>query len=137
LTKVLACIITRIVDFWLGEIMQMAAKSLGRKFGCFSCGTKFYDLNKAEALCPKCGCNQTDAPDRPDISTIAAKVMASTVTEAEDLSEMGPIADEMDVFGSDDMAGDDSSASSAKEKASTIEQSSDFDSDDFDADDDF
>jgi len=34
---------------------------LGKKFECFSCRTKFYDLGKAEAVCPKCGANQKDA----------------------------------------------------------------------------
>ncbi len=31
---------------------------LGKKWSCFSCGTKFYDFNKAEVVCPKCGTNQ-------------------------------------------------------------------------------
>lgn len=34
---------------------------LGKKFECFSCGTKFYDLGKPEPLCPKCGANQKQA----------------------------------------------------------------------------
>jgi uncharacterized protein (TIGR02300 family) len=34
---------------------------LGNKFICYNCSTKFYDLGKAEALCPKCGANQKDA----------------------------------------------------------------------------
>lgn len=35
---------------------------LGRKFHCFKCGAKFYDLKKAKALCPKCGADQAEAP---------------------------------------------------------------------------
>ena len=35
---------------------------LGRKHVCFKCSTKFYDLKKPVALCPKCGANQADAP---------------------------------------------------------------------------
>jgi len=35
---------------------------LGRKHTCFKCSTKFYDLKKPVALCPKCGANQADAP---------------------------------------------------------------------------
>ena len=35
---------------------------LGRKWNCFSCNTKFYDFMKTEAMCPKCGANQKDAP---------------------------------------------------------------------------
>ena len=34
---------------------------LGKKFECYSCGTKFYNLGKPEAICPKCGANQKDA----------------------------------------------------------------------------
>jgi hypothetical protein len=34
---------------------------LGKKYECFSCGTKFYNLGKPEAICPKCGSNQKDA----------------------------------------------------------------------------
>jgi len=37
---------------------------LGKKFECFNCGTKFYNLGKPEAICPKCRANQKDA--RPD-----------------------------------------------------------------------
>ena len=35
---------------------------LGSKFTCFKCGSKFYDLNRPKALCPKCGADQKDAP---------------------------------------------------------------------------
>ena len=28
---------------------------LGTKYECEECGTKFYDLGKADAVCPKCG----------------------------------------------------------------------------------
>lgn len=34
----------------------------GNKYTCFSCGAKFYDLHKPEALCPKCGADQAGAP---------------------------------------------------------------------------
>jgi hypothetical protein len=39
--------------------------NLGKKWTCFGCGAKFYDLSQPEALCPKCGANQKDAPARP------------------------------------------------------------------------
>lgn len=29
-------------------------ESLGKRYTCPSCGIKFYDLNKPEAICPKC-----------------------------------------------------------------------------------
>ena len=34
---------------------------LGKKYECFHCGTKFYNLGKPEAICPKCSANQKDA----------------------------------------------------------------------------
>ena len=37
---------------------------LGAKWICFKCGAKFYDLNKPEPLCPKCGANQNERPKR-------------------------------------------------------------------------
>jgi len=34
---------------------------LGKKFECYNCRTKFYNLGKPEAICPKCGADQKDA----------------------------------------------------------------------------
>ena len=39
-----------------------AASKLGSKWNCFQCGAKFYDLNKPEPLCPKCGADQRQRP---------------------------------------------------------------------------
>ena len=32
------------------------------KYVCFECGAKFYDLNRPEPLCPKCGADQRVRP---------------------------------------------------------------------------
>jgi predicted nucleic acid-binding Zn-ribbon protein len=40
----------------------MPAKELGTKHVCFKCSTKFYDLKKAEPVCPKCGADQRQSP---------------------------------------------------------------------------
>jgi uncharacterized protein (TIGR02300 family) len=37
-------------------------EKLGHKWVCFGCGSKFYDLNRPEPLCPRCGKCQNDAP---------------------------------------------------------------------------
>jgi hypothetical protein len=43
--------------------MDAARKErLGQKWVCFSCGARFYDLNKPEPLCPKCGVDQRTSP---------------------------------------------------------------------------
>ncbi len=40
----------------------MPAKDLGVKHTCWKCGTKFYDLKKADPACPKCGADPREAP---------------------------------------------------------------------------
>jgi uncharacterized protein (TIGR02300 family) len=42
---------------------------LGKKYTCYSCHTKFYDLNKPVPLCPKCGADQRDAEEAPVATT--------------------------------------------------------------------
>ena len=36
--------------------------TFGKKWLCYGCTAKFYDFNKPEVVCPKCGANQKDAP---------------------------------------------------------------------------
>src|SRR5213080_2449881 len=38
---------------------------LGKKYTCYSCHTKFYDLGKPIPKCPKCGADQRDAEEAP------------------------------------------------------------------------
>jgi hypothetical protein len=43
--------------------MDPARKAmLGQKWTCFSCGRKFYDLNRPEPTCPKCQVDQRESP---------------------------------------------------------------------------
>jgi len=39
-------------------MFPMAKPELGLKRVCVACGTKFYDLTRAPAICPKCGTEQ-------------------------------------------------------------------------------
>ena len=41
---------------------------LGKKYTCYSCHTKFYDLGKPEPICPKCGADQRDADEAPVVA---------------------------------------------------------------------
>ena len=43
--------------------------NLGRKYTCYSCHTKFYDLGKPEPLCPKCNADQRDAEEAPLVTS--------------------------------------------------------------------
>ena len=46
---------------------------LGTKHECPSCSTKYYDLGKSEAPCPKCGTSQAGAEGEADESKGSAK----------------------------------------------------------------
>ena len=92
----------------------MSDSRLGQKHSCFGCSAKFYDLNREEVVCPRCGENQSKAPRGADMSAIAAKVLASSVTEADEPGEgYGPVADEMELFDSDGMPGEAQSSTPA------------------------
>jgi uncharacterized protein (TIGR02300 family) len=43
----------------------MAKAELGAKRVCVACGTRFYDLMKSPAICPKCGTEQPADMPRP------------------------------------------------------------------------
>jgi uncharacterized protein (TIGR02300 family) len=44
----------------------MSRPELGRKFACVACGTRFYDLNRALAICPRCEVQQP--PEKPRVA---------------------------------------------------------------------
>ncbi|HYU32308.1 MAG TPA: TIGR02300 family protein [Thermoanaerobaculia bacterium] len=74
----------------------MPELKLGTKHECFSCGTKFYDLGKNEAICPKCGANQKDASssEAPAAGQASrrrrkAEIVAKTI----EVEEEEPVAD--------------------------------------------
>lgn len=45
--------------------MPSQARDLGKKYTCFKCTCKFYDLGRPEPLCPRCGADQREDPN-PD-----------------------------------------------------------------------
>ena len=63
---------------------------LGRRFTCFNCGVKFYDLNKDDAICPKC---EADQLDRPKASS---KPAASDAPIRPSVRPMAPLLDDDD-----------------------------------------
>lgn len=74
----------------------MPELKLGTKHECFSCGTKFYDLGKNDAICPKCGANQKDASSRETqaVSTASRrKRKAEIVGKPIEVEEEEPVAD--------------------------------------------
>ena len=86
---------------------------LGNKWECFSCGAKFYDLNKPEPLCPRCGANQLKRPKagaevkppRPPPPR-AARVMAPLLDEDEDTMVVNREELDLGVAGVDEAVGE-------------------------------
>jgi uncharacterized protein (TIGR02300 family) len=72
---------------------------LGRKYTCYSCHTKFYDLNKPVPLCPKCGADQRDADDAP---VYVAPRSRRVVEEPVEEEEFTPAASSEQSEGEDD-----------------------------------
>jgi uncharacterized protein (TIGR02300 family) len=92
---------------------------LGVKYACFECGAKFYDLNRPEPLCPKCGADQRNRPaGEVKLKTLpeprrrtAGRAMAPLLVEDEDevvIEDDGELDLELGVVDSpDDIADDD------------------------------
>jgi uncharacterized protein (TIGR02300 family) len=78
--------------------------NLGRKFTCYSCHTKFYDLGKPAPLCPKCGADQRDSDAGPVTTShrgrriIEAPVVEEELVEPEAEAEAEPEEDEFVVL---------------------------------------
>lgn len=69
---------------------------LGTKHTCYSCGAKFYDLGKNEAICPKCGANQKDAASHESPAagqSSRRRRKAEVVGKPIEVDEEEPIAD--------------------------------------------
>jgi uncharacterized protein (TIGR02300 family) len=63
----------------------MPAKDLGTKHVCWKCGTKFYDLKKADPACPKCGADPRQAPvSKPAERRARAKAPVEETPEIEE-----------------------------------------------------
>ena len=61
---------------------------LGRKYTCYSCHTKFYDLGKPIPVCPKCGADQRDSEEKPLITSHRGRrVVEEPVEEPEFAAE--------------------------------------------------
>jgi hypothetical protein len=86
---------------------------LGTKWECFSCGAKFYDLNKPEPLCPRCGANQLDRPKTgskpkppPQPPPRESRAMAPLLDEDEDAMVVRREELDLGVAGVDEAVGD-------------------------------
>ena len=67
----------------------MAKPKWGTRYACFSCGCKFYDLNRREPLCPRCGIDQREATQeaRKPRPSRASKALAEGETDTDTVDE--------------------------------------------------
>jgi hypothetical protein len=63
---------------------------LGRKYTCYSCHTKFYDLGKPIPVCPKCGADQRDAEEAPATTSHRGRSAPRVVEEPPAEEEFPP-----------------------------------------------
>lgn len=68
--------------------------ALGKRYTCFSCGAKFYDLNKPVALCPKCGTDQAGDPSPDPRVAVMARYKAAARPTA--LKKKADFKDDLD-----------------------------------------
>ena len=75
---------------------------LGRKYTCYSCPTKFYDLGKPVPTCPKCGADQRDAEEAPVYTPSRGRSRVVVEPEPVEEEEITPAAEPVE--GEDDEA---------------------------------
>lgn len=81
----------------------MPARDLGAKHVCYKCSTKFYDMKKPEAICPKCGADQRDSPaNRPASegrrSRVASVPKVIAPVEPEEVEAVAEEEEEIETF---------------------------------------
>ena len=70
---------------------------LGKKYTCYSCHTKFYDLGKPVPVCPKCGADQRDSDDTAVVTPTRSRsriVVEEPVEEPDFEAETPAVSDE-------------------------------------------
>lgn len=77
---------------------KISANPLGKKFTCHTCGTKFYDLNKEDKICPKCGADQNKRP------VVKSRAAARPRIEEEEFLEDTIVEDDAEVGFEDEEA---------------------------------
>lgn len=94
--------------------MQDKSK-LGNRYQCFHCALKFYDLNRPEPLCPKCGADQRENPNPDPRDAILAKFKGKSVVKAgvrleEEFAEEEESEEELDGVEDDEIEEEDDDA---------------------------
>ncbi len=88
----------------------MAKPELGEKHTCVSCGTRFFDMQKEPAVCPKCGTEQPAEQPRlkraAPIPDDAKKIAKPVPADPDDVEVVDDDADEDILEDADDLEDD-------------------------------
>ncbi|MCB1032806.1 MAG: FYDLN acid domain-containing protein [Acidobacteria bacterium] len=86
---------------------------LGTKLECHSCGAKFYDLERPDPICPKCGASQAEFKSSASSSDskesrAAKKLEDEPAVDSVDVDEddVAPEDDDLDIEDFDDDSDD-------------------------------
>jgi uncharacterized protein (TIGR02300 family) len=78
----------------------VAKEEWGNRFVCYSCGCKYYDLNRPEPLCPRCGADPKEVAAGSKATTRQSRASAPSETEEGDSEVMDDSVDvEFDASG--------------------------------------
>lgn len=75
---------------------------LGKKYTCYSCHTKFYDLGKPVPTCPKCGADQRDADEAPAAPASRSRARVAVVVVEDPPEEFGAEGEAAPATGDED-----------------------------------
>lgn len=85
----------------------MSEVKLGERFVCSECGTKFYDLGRPTAVCPRCQTVQDKTPVNPSRRKKSTKEEEPDIDEDVDVGEDVELVDLSDDDDEDDDLDDD------------------------------
>lgn len=75
---------------------------LGIRYKCYKCGTKFYDLNKPQPICPSCGEDQNNEETKRMLKRKRKRSLSKVKTDIraipEESESMAESDDEMDEY---------------------------------------
>lgn len=54
---------------------------LGKRYKCYKCGTKFYDMNNPDPLCPSCGEDQNNEETRKMLKRKRRRVLSKVKSD--------------------------------------------------------
>lgn len=69
---------------------------LGTRYKCYKCGTKFYDLNKPQPICPSCGEDQNNEETKRMLKRKRKRSLSKVKTDIRALPEENDALTEAD-----------------------------------------